>query len=159
MTPSGAYVGYTGRDPKYRVYDLRSKRGIEGTIEIVDVINSKKDALALERALRPDWNMGLNIARGGGASYHLPSPDKHYLAKRVMIDGKEYGSIKQASLALGFKITTVHYRLSSKYYPTWRYITPPTASYVQNVQAGTQPTPAKSAYRQQHMAARPTTGG
>jgi len=43
-------------------------------------------------------------------------------SKRISIEGKEYGSLTEASKALGKGITTVSFRLKSKTFPTWFYL-------------------------------------
>ena len=89
-------------------------------IRSVEVFGDKADALATERRLRPDYGMGLNLAKGGersGGGSPRFGAAKNSLAKRVSIAGVEYPTIAEAVKALGVKKTAIYYRLASPYFP------------------------------------------
>ena len=145
-TPEGVYVGVTGRSIKTRLAELRCRRGFKGVIRPVEVFDDKADALAIERRLRPDYGMGLNLAKGGersgGGSPRFGAANS--LAKRVSIAGVEYPTIAEVVKALGVKKTAIHYRLASPYFPDWIYLTPPHATYWRDALATKRRAPAIS---------------
>jgi hypothetical protein len=130
-TKEGVYVGVTPRPLKTRLSELRSRRGLDGKISAVAEFDDKATALRLERELRPNYRMGLNISRGGfKCGGNLPKyGSANGMAKRVRVEGIEYPTMQAAADAHGMKKTAVHYRLSSPYFTDWEYVTPPHARY------------------------------
>ena len=59
------YIGFTARDPLIRKHEHESRKtGAKGTFHII-AEGSTSEMLDLERTLRPDSNIGDNIAPGG----------------------------------------------------------------------------------------------
>ena len=143
-TPEGKYVGVTRQPLKTRLSQLRHRRGFNGVIRAIASFGKREDALALELELRPDYHMGLNLARGG-RHQSLPSLGAaNGMSKRVRIEGVEYETIRAAVKALGIKKTAIHYRLASPYFLDWEYLTPPHAQYWRAFFARKQRIPAIS---------------
>jgi hypothetical protein len=111
----------TCRNPHLRLLECRSRYGFDGMVEIIAMFDSRARAMALERKLRSDWNMELNRARGGGASYNAITRDAHINNRAVVIDGKRYGSLTLASEALGIGVSLVHWRVRARTFPSWKY--------------------------------------
>ena len=120
-TPEGSYVGVTGRSIDRRLIELRSRRGFKGAIRAVAVFEDKAEALALERRLRPDYEIGLNIAKGGersgGGLQRFGAMNSS--AKRVRVRGVEYSTITEAARTHGVKMTTACYRVTSPFFSDW----------------------------------------
>jgi hypothetical protein len=134
QTKKGSYVGVTSRLIKTRLSELRSRYGFDGAIRAIASYEDCARALALEFELRPTYGIGLNKGKGGHA-YGAGTQrfgSANTIAKRVRIAGVEYPTMTDAGKALGVKLSTIHYRLGSPYFPDWEYVTPPHARYWQD---------------------------
>src|SRR5262245_24931733 len=60
----GDYIGVTSRDPRFRLYENRYRRGIEGPVVVIAEFETRDEAFLLERELVPDLNQGLNRCVG-----------------------------------------------------------------------------------------------
>jgi hypothetical protein len=155
VASEGDYIGVTSRDPRYRLYENRCRRGIDGPLEIIAEFETRDEAFLLERELVPDLNLGLNRMRGGrnqGYPGNHNTRPKRLLyggenpsSLRVKVGTTEYETIQAAADAYGIKKTAAHYRFASPYFSDWVYLDPPRASYWQDKQAKQKRKPAISA--------------
>ena len=102
------------------------KRSIEGSLKWYENLSEdKKEALhkRLHKAAKDYWTEDAKKARMGAGNP---------FARRMSIDGVEYGSLKSAAKALGITDKTIINRIKSGKFPNYKYLTQPGGKIIES---------------------------